>query len=145
TDPAIGNPRGLDADQLVEQRAGDVRDRADAGMAVLQRGALLPGIGDEVLEILRRQGLAGEQDDRRFGDEAEIVEILARVVADARIKRRRRRMRAHVPERDRVAIRGRVLAARRADGAAGPADILDDDGLSELPPDAFGEDAAGDV
>jgi hypothetical protein len=52
-------------------------------------------------------------------------------------------MRAHVTETDRVSVGLGILAAHRADRAAGAGHILDHDALAKLPGHDIGHDAPG--
>ncbi len=79
----------------------------------------------------RRRGLLGHDRLRRVVDDADLREALGRIVFEVRIERRRRRLRAHVADRDGVAVRLRLGGARHADGPAGAADVLDHQRLAE--------------
>ena len=72
---AIGHVRDLDAHRHVEQHAGQVRARADAGRAELHLGVVGLHVGDEFLQVVDRQVLAGEQDARRFRRQPDRLEI----------------------------------------------------------------------
>jgi hypothetical protein len=54
-------------------------------------------------------------------------------------------MRAHVPNNESVAIASRARDAKRASGAAGTTDVLDDESLTEVAREDVGDDAADDV
>ena len=57
------------------------------------------------LRFVGRQRLLGDDRLRRVVDDADLREALGRIVFQVRIKRRRRRLRAHVADRDGVAVR----------------------------------------
>ena len=82
-------------------------------------------------------GLVAIRPDRR--------EILARVVADIRIKRRIDGERASAAEPERVAIGGGLGDLARADRAAGAAVVLDHHRLAERLAHGFGDCRAPDV
>ena len=86
-------------------------------------------VGDEFLEVLRRQILARQDQDRRAGEQSDRLEILLRMIGELGIKRHGGRMRAHMARDQRIAVIGRARRARGGGGAAGADHVLDDDGF----------------
>ena len=100
-------------------------------------------VGDELLEVLRREILLGDDRHRRLREHADVFEIGDRVVAQVRIERAVSGM-AEVHDEQVVAVArrgGRHLL--RADRAAGAADVLDQELLAQRLGHA-GADDAGD-
>ena len=127
---AVGHDLKRGAGLLGEDAAGDVGraadpDRAHGGLAVL---LLEPG--DEPLEVIGRQRFPGDDPDRRVGDQRDRLEIVHHVVVELH-DRRIEDVGLHVADAHRVAVGRGVRHAADADGAAGAADVLDDDGLAE--------------
>ena len=145
TGAAIGNEVGRQAELGVEDEASDVGDRADAGVAVADRRALVLHVGDEVLEVRGRQRLLGDDRLRRVVDDADLREAFRRIVFQVRIERRRRRLRPHVADRDGVAVRRGLGGAGHAEAAAGAADVLDDEGLAERAAHVLADQAGDDI
>jgi hypothetical protein len=78
--PSISDPRRLDADLSVEERARRERHRADAGMRLVQLGRVRLGVGHELGQVLGRKVLLGHDQDGCPGSEADRREILGRIV-----------------------------------------------------------------
>ena len=102
-------------------------------------------VGDEFLEILWRQILARQDQDRRAGEQPDRLEILLRMIGELGIKRHGSRMRSHMPCYQRIAVIGGLRRARGGGGAAGADDVLDDDGLTERLRHMAGDDARDDI
>src|SRR5690348_4033262 len=100
-------------------------------MSHVQLTLVGPGVGDELLEIVDRQILAYGEEFRLFGDQADRLKILLRIVAEIGIEKRRRGVRAHVAGNEGVAVGGRARRTQRPQRAAGTADIFDDELLME--------------
>ncbi len=72
------------ADDLLEQFAGELRHGAGAGRAVGQLVGIGLGVGDELLERLRRHGRMDHDSVRRDGEDRDRREILDRIVRHLR-------------------------------------------------------------
>ena len=142
---AIGHQRGLEAELGVEHRARHMGDRADAGMAVAQLVAVGLEVGEELLEVLGRGVLLGDDRLRRVVGDADLLEAGRRVVLEVGVERGRRRLRAHVADAEGVAIGRRRGDARHARRAAGAADVLDHQLLAQRARHVLAEDARDDV
>ena len=99
------------------------------------------GVGDELLQVVRRQILARSPADRLLGDQPDRLEVHVRLVGEVGVERDRGGVRAHVAERERVAVGIGARGAGRAGGAAGAADVLDDELLAERRETVLGDDA----
>ena len=135
----------VDAALRVEQGAGELRRRAGARRAVRHLALVVLGIGDERLEAVDRQVLAGDQHRRHVDDERHGREIGARVVERSLVDRLVLRMGADRAEHELVAVRRRLGDARAAVHAAGAAGILDHDLRAEHLRETVREDAADHV
>src|SRR5262245_15908997 len=137
--------RRLDAYRRIEKKAADIRNRANAGVPHVELALVRLRIGDKFFEIIGRKILADRKQLRLLGNQPDRLEILLRVIAEIGIEKRCRRMRTHVPGNQRVAISSGARRAQRSDGAAGAADIFDDELLSEVARKDVGNDPSGDV
>ena len=97
------------------------------------------------LRFVCRQRLLGDDRLRRVVDDADLREAFRRIVPEVRIKRRRRRLRPHVADRDGVAVRRGLGGAGHAETAAGAADVLDDEGGAERAPHVLADQAGDDI
>jgi len=102
-------------------------------------------IGDELFEIVDRQILAHGEQLRLFGDQADRLEILLRVVAEIGIEKWRSGVCAHVAGNESIAVGGRACRTQRPKSAAGPADVFDDELLVEMSREYVRHDAARNV
>ena len=132
----------FDPDHVVEHHAGQMRGRAGAGRAELHLGLVGFRIGDEFLEIVRRQVLAGDEGDRGLGHQGDRREIRRRIIERLLEQRLVLRMGPDAAEHHRVAVGRRLGDAHRAGHAARAPDVLDDDLLAERLAHALGDDAA---
>ena len=101
-------------------------------------------VGDEALEIFRREIRLADDRHRHVGDQADRLKAFDRIVGQGLVEADAGRL-ADVTEQDRVAVRFRLGDAGRADRSAGAADIHDDDLLSQAAPHRFGDQAGDDV
>src|SRR5262249_243771 len=77
---AVGNVGEVDPDRRIKQHAGEMARRAAAGRAVLHLRLVGLRVGDELLEVVRGQVLAGDQHRRRLSDQRDRCEIGHRIV-----------------------------------------------------------------
>lgn len=129
----------------MQELARDVRDRADAGMRRVHLLGVGLHVGHELVQVLGREILARQDQDRRACEQRDRLEILLGMIGELRIERHRGGVRAHVPGDQRIAVIGRARGARGRGGAAGADHVLDDDALSERLRHVSGDDARDDV
>ena len=122
-----------------------MRHRTDAGMGRVELVRVGLGVADELLEVGGRQAVAGHKNDRLRVDQANRLEILQRLVGEVRHQGDRRGVRSNVAEAQRVAVRCGARDAGGAGRAAGAADILDHELLSESLRENVRHDAPGDI
>ncbi len=122
-----------------------MRDRADAGMRRIDLVDIGLHVSDEFLEVLGRQILLRQDQDRRPGQQRDRLEILFRMIGKVRIERHRRRMGAHMPRDQRVAVIGGARGTGGGGGAAGADHVLDDDALAQRLRHVRRDDARDDV
>ena len=120
-----------DAHDLVQQHAGDMRGRTGAAGRVHHLALVGLGVGDELLEVVRRQVLLGHQQQRRVGDEGHRLEIVRRVIGRLLVHRVADRMGADRGEHEQVAVGRRLRHPQRAGHAAAARLVLDHDGLAQ--------------
>ena len=137
--------RRLRADDPVEHQAGGEEDRADAGVRLVELAGVGLHVGDELLEVLRREVLLGGDDDREAGDQPDRLKILGRPVGEVRIELDGGGVRPHLPHQDGVAVRVGAHRAGRTGGAAGAGHVLHHDLLAERARHVIGGDARRDV
>ena len=137
--------RRLDAEYGIEQQAGEMRDRADAGMRHVQGLGVRPRIACEFLQVLGGKVLFSDDHHRKPGDHADRREIDFRVVGEAGIERDGRRVRSHIAQFKRVAIGVGTHRPYGAGGAAGPDGILDDELLPERARHVLAENPGNDI
>jgi hypothetical protein len=106
-------------------------DRADPGVAVGELRIVGLEVVDKLSQGLRAGVFLGHDRLRRVVDDAHLREALRRIVFEVRIERGRRRLRAHIADRDGVAVGLRLDGAGHAQGPAGAADVLDHQRLAE--------------
>jgi hypothetical protein len=118
------------AGNVLEQNAENMLGAADARGA----GGHLVRIGlqptDQFLEVVRRQGLAADENQRAVGVKRNRREILLHVVGQI-VQRCVHHVRRPDAQSERVAVRLCVGDAGKADTAGRAADIFDDDWLAE--------------
>ena len=108
-----------------------MRAGADAGRAELHLAFVCLDIGDELLEIVHRQVLAGNQDAWRFRYQSDRLEIGRGIVEWLLVEALVEGVGAGVADQEGVAV-GRRLGHTLAAGHAGRrADVLHDDRLTE--------------
>ena len=61
-------------------------------------------VGGELLEVLRREILAGEDQDRRAGNHSDRFEFRCRVVGEVRIERDGSGVSAHMPRDESITV-----------------------------------------
>ena len=124
--------RSFEAGELLEQFAGEVAHRAGAGRAVGQLARIGLGVGDELLERLRRH--RGVNDDRggRDREQRDRHKVLDRIVRHLRHGHRVEHHRAGAAENERVAVGRRARDLGGRDGAGGAALVLDVDGAEQV-------------
>ena len=127
---AIGGDRRVHVGDRMEHRAGEIGDRADAGVGFGH--FLLVGfeIGDEVLKVVGRHAGARHQHHRRDVDQADLLEI-GRAIGQVLVQEFGGGVRAGAGHHDGVAVRRGLGDFVGADGAAGARHVLDDDLLAE--------------
>ena len=123
--------RDVDSDDVVENHASEMSRRPRARRTVLHPGLVGLGVGDKLLEIVHRQVFAGDQRNRRFGDQGHRREVGRRVIKRPLIEGLALRMGADARQHERVAVGRRIGHAPGASHAAGATDIFDHDLLSE--------------
>ena len=108
--------------------------RADAGMAEIDLAGICLGVGDELLQVLRRKILAQRDDAEGLRDHRDRHEGFRRE-RQFRIDRVGRGIGAGIADRDGVAVRLGARGARQRGRAAGAGDVLDHDrsGRATLP------------
>ena len=138
---AIRHERELRAGLLLEEHAADMRGRADTGMPL--RG--LVGIGleprDQLLEVLRRHRLLGDDHQRLRRQQHDRLEIVQHIVVE-RHDRAVDHVRRPGAEADGIAVRRGARRAADADAAIRAGDILRDHRLAERDAHAIRDDAA---
>jgi hypothetical protein len=97
----------------------------------LHLGLVRLGVGDEILEIARRQVLARDQRDRRLGDQRDRRKIGRGVVGRLLVERLVVGMRADAADPHGVAVGPGIGDALGTVHTAGAADVLDDDLLAQ--------------
>ncbi len=133
------------ADREIEQHAGKVRARADAGGAELRGAHIGLQVGDEPLEVVGRQALARDQRTRRFRHQADRLEVGDRVVERLLIERLIVGLGAGIADENRVAVGRRLCDALAAGHAGRGSDVLHDDRLPQQLAHALGLDARVEV
>ncbi|HZL39508.1 MAG TPA: hypothetical protein VFC45_04425 [Pseudolabrys sp.] len=108
---AEGHVHRLFADRGIDQRAAQMRGRADPGGTELHLGVVRFDVSDEFLEVRHRQILARDQHHRLLGDQADRREIADRIVGEFLVDRRVVAVRADAGEQHGVARR--ALRGRR--------------------------------
>ena len=103
------------------------------------------GVGDKFLEVVGGKIFADHEQFGIFGGQSNRLEILLRIVAQIGIERRRQRIGAEVTGQDRVAVGGGAGGAKRANGAAGAADILHHEFLAEMTREDVSDNPPGDI
>ena len=116
--------------------------RTRSARAVLHARLIRFRIGDEFPQIIGRQILAREQDQRRLSDQHDGREIGRGVVERSFIERLICGMGADIAEHELIAVRRRLRHARSAGHAARAAHILDDDLLPQKLGKAGGQNAS---
>ena len=119
------------AERIVDHDAAEMRGRSGAGRAELHRRFILLGVGDEALHVGNGKILVDDQHQRQFGHQRHRRKIVGCMIERLFIKRLVLGMGTNGAEQEAVAIRGCFRHARRAEHAAGTADILHDNGLPE--------------
>ena len=128
---AIRHHLPFQAERLLQQDAGDVARRADAGIAFGGLVTVFLQPGDQFLQIVCGHALAGVDHEGLRGDERDRLEVLHQVEVE-RIDRAVGHVRSPLAEQDSVAVGCRALGLGDADGAAGAARVLDHHRLAEL-------------
>ena len=118
---------------------------ADAGRGIGELARIGLGVGDQLLDVFRRHRRMHHQHQRAGADQADRLEILARVVADIAVERRIDRQRPGAAEHQRVAVRRGLGDRARRDRAARAAAVLDHDLLAEHRAHLVGGDTRHDV
>ena len=141
TGAAIRDERNLRVRELLQQnsahlRGGELIDKPGFAGTRFHPGNQLP-------QIVRRQGFPGDQKLRIDRDQSDRLEILLQIVVQ--IKDDAADMRVPLADVDGVAVGSRARDAADGDAAAGAADILDDERLTEQRLHLFGDDAGGHV
>ncbi len=93
------------ADELLEQFARQIGQRAGAGRAVGQLARIGPGVGDELLEVARGHGFVDHDRGRRVAENIDSDEILERIVGRVVHDRGNEHLRAGIAEQEGVTIR----------------------------------------
>jgi hypothetical protein len=138
---AIGYELEAGAGRFLEEHAGDMGGAADAGSRLRCRALLRPQPGDELLEVVRRQALVGDDEQRLRRDQRHRLEVTDGIVRQ-RGDRRVQHMRRPAAEAQRVAVGRGARDPADADIAGGAAHVLDSHGLAERPAHPVRHDAA---
>ncbi len=142
TGATVGDRGQLGAERLQEQEPAKVGGRADAGVGVGCRHALLLRPGEQLRDGARRQAGLADDRHRHIGDAADRIEVVDHVVPQVVVERGRGGV-GDVPDRQRVAVGRGLRDPGHADGAAGAAQILDQHLLAQSAAHRF-PDEAGD-
>jgi hypothetical protein len=118
-----------------------VRDRADTGVRFNYPVLVLFYIVDELLKIVGRKSLLGDDHDRRGSHQSNGRKILGRIIFQVGILRGRCTMGSHLTHHDGVAICLGLRATGDPDCTAGSSDVLHDDRLAERPGHVLADDA----
>ena len=137
---ALLDPRralaGLDLEQFHRHVA-----RRGVREAVVQLARVLAHELDQLLEARERRARVHHQHVGAGVHLRQVHEVAHRVVAELGVQAVCDRALANAGLHDGVAVRCHLGCAQRADGAAGAADVLDDDLLAELLAERFGHHA----
>ncbi len=137
----VGHVHDLHAGHRLEELHAQVRGGADAGGAVGELAGIRFRIGDELGDGGRRHRRVDRHHVRRHADQADVGDVLQRVVAEILVERGPDAVRADVAEHEAVAV-GRGLRGRGGGNrAAGAGLVLHRDRL----PHDFGELDGGDA
>ena len=126
----VGNGQELGLDGAHEQQSAQMRGRSDPCVRQSDLVLVRLDVSEELLEILRREALPADDRHRHVVDEADVLEILERIEAQAAVQRRRRRH-ADMVDQDRVAVRLRVLHLLGRQNSARARAVLDEDRLAQ--------------
>ena len=136
---------GLAPIARLNRTQGRVRAGADAGRAELHLALVRLDVGDELLEIVHRQVLAGDQDAGRFRDQSDRLEIGRGIVERLLVEALVVGVGTGIADQERVAVRRRLGDALAAGHAGRRADVFHDDRLAEQFAHALCLDARADV
>ena len=128
----VGDVLHVDAGHVVEQFTGQVADAGDTRGGETDFFRIGLGVGDELLEVLRRQRGMGDKNIRGAGDLGDRCEILHRVIGHFVIKAGADADIGDVTEHHGVTIGGRFRDNGHADVAVGAGAVVDDDLLAQL-------------
>ena len=128
----VRNVHDVDARQMLEQFAGEMRRRADAGRGEVEPSRFGLGEIDQVLHGPHREHWVNGENLRRGTDHADRSEVLDRVVWQLLLQDRIDRESRRARKKQRVAIGRGSRADFGADDAAGAGAVVDDDLLAEL-------------
>src|SRR5262249_55928605 len=107
----VGNVHDVGrADELLEQFARQIGQRAGASRAVGQLAWIGPGVGNELLEIARGHGFVDHDRGRRVAENIDSDEILERIVGRVVHDRGNEHLRAGIAEQEGVTVRLRARA-----------------------------------
>ncbi|MNT08568.1 hypothetical protein D3C72_1433150 [compost metagenome] len=127
----VGDVRHVEVAGLVQVRADQVREGADAIGAVADLALVLRGPVEELLHVLYRHvPVHGQHDlgDAEFGDKGQVP---AHVIRHVAVQVRRVDQRRGVGEQDGVAVRRAARDGLHRDHARAAGLVVDDDGLPE--------------
>ena len=137
----IGHVGDIGAHEGIDDDAAEMGGGAGARRAKLHLRVVRLGVGDELLEIRRRQVLAHDQDQRHVRQQTDRREISRRVVERLLVHGLALGMGADSANHEGVAVRRRISDPPGAGHAARAADVLDHDLLPQDLAHARGDDA----
>jgi hypothetical protein len=131
TAAAIGHVEHLDAGDVLEQLARQMRRAAVARRGKRQLAGIGLGMVDDLLHRFHRMFGVDRHDQRQLGDEDDRRKILHRVIRQAHVEVRPDTVGGDGIEQQRVAVGLRLGDVVRGDGAGCAAAVADDDRLAE--------------
>src|SRR6266571_5247462 len=127
----VGHMGHLDSGDLFQLLGDQVSLRAVAGRAVGELAAFRPCVGDELLQILDRKRRMDHEHPGRAAEERDVREVAQRIEGEIPGQRRRDAVRRDPRHDQRVSVGSGLRHELRADHAAGPGAVLDDEILLE--------------
>ena len=123
----VGDVGHLDPGDLFQLLRDQVPLRAVARGTISELAGFLSRIGDELLQVLRRQRRVHDQHARRAAEERDVGEIAQRIEREALRERGRDAMRGDTRDDQCVPVGRGLRDELRADDAARPSAVLDDE------------------
>ena len=135
---AIGHELEARPGAVLEQDAADMRRAADAGISHRRLAGIGLEPGNQALEVVRRHGVVGKDQERLGRDHADRFEVGDEIVFE-RIDRAIDDVRRPVTDAERIAVARRLRDAADADAAACAGHILHHHRLAERAAHVLGE------